>query len=242
MENVQFFVDLLKRYHLDGFYWVLDLILFLAAASLFVTYVCVPIRTYLIIPIVNIMSKVSKTCDMIIIMSNEINDIKKELKTNGGSSVKDIVLKLKNDFVDVLNVEQRIIAKHHAVLNMIGLHISKNGVGFYETDELGNCRFVTQKWCEMTGLTETESSDKGWVIGIHPDDRECVFNEFTQAISQGRTFSMRYRLHNIYTGHSTYVAGYGIPLYNGDKMYAYIGSIKEVEKPHETIISSDKPT
>lgn len=238
MENVQFFVDLLNRYHLSWFHWVLDLILFGLAVSLFVTYVCIPVYTHIITPIINILTKISKTCDMIVVISTELNDIKKELKTNGGNSIKDIVLKLKSDFNDIMHLEKRIISKHHAVLNMIGLHVGDKGIGFYETDNMGNCRFVTQKWCEMTGLTETESSDKGWTTGIHPDDRECVFDEFMRAISQGRTFSMRYRLHNIYSNKSTHVAGYGIPLYDDEVMYAYVGSIREVV-PHETVQKPD---
>lgn len=233
MDGIQFITDLLNRYQLGYFGWVVDLIIIGITLSLFVTYVCIPTYEHIIKPIVNIINKISSTCDMILAISTEVADIKKELKTNGGSSVKDIVIKLTKDFDTMMNMEYKIISKDHAMLNMLGMHIDNGSLGFYETDDKGNCRFVSQKWVEMTGLTESESKDFGWLIGIHPDDRDDVQGEFTKSVLQGRTFSMRYRLHNIYTNKSTMVDGYGIPLYDQhNKMYSYIGSIREISN-HE---------
>ena len=28
-------------------------------------------------------------------------------------------------------------------------------VGIFETDEIGRCRYVNERWCELTGLTES---------------------------------------------------------------------------------------
>ncbi|HTZ32201.1 MAG TPA: PAS domain S-box protein [Methylomirabilota bacterium] len=45
-------------------------------------------------------------------------------------------------------------------------------VGILRADERGNCVYVNQRLCEMTGLTAQSAMGKGWVMAIHPDERE----------------------------------------------------------------------
>ena len=66
-------------------------------------------------------------------------------------------------------------------------------VGIYQTDADGNCVYVNEKWCELTGLTETEAMGSGWVDALHPEDRNSVFAEWNAAVSEKRTFVLEYR-------------------------------------------------
>ncbi|MBU1101829.1 MAG: PAS domain S-box protein [Bacteroidetes bacterium] len=47
-------------------------------------------------------------------------------------------------------------------------------LAIYETDKDGNCIYVNNKWCELTGLSQEEAEGFGWVNGLHPDDREYI--------------------------------------------------------------------
>lgn len=43
-----------------------------------------------------------------------------------------------------------------------------------QDDLAGNCLFVNERWCEMTGLTPEEAKGSGWARALHPEDRERV--------------------------------------------------------------------
>lgn len=229
MDGIKDIFDFLNKYNISGFSWVIDLIIFCIMISLLVSYVIMPIYTYAILPIYSIIFKISSTCDDVVKIGSDIKEINKELKTNGGNSIKDIVIKLKNDFTALLTIEKKIDSKQNAILNFLGTKDISNGLGFYETDRVGNCKFVTHRWCEITGLTETECVDKGWLVAIHEDDRENVCNEFYLAISQSRPFVMNFRIHNRILNKVISVTGYAFPLNDGVNTYGYIGSIKPIE-------------
>ena len=44
-------------------------------------------------------------------------------------------------------------------------------VGIFQSDGDGNCLFVNERWCEITGLSVDEAAGRGWAQGLHPDDR-----------------------------------------------------------------------
>jgi PAS domain S-box-containing protein len=69
-------------------------------------------------------------------------------------------------------------------------------VGIYRTDELGNCVYVNDRWCQIAGLTPLESEGFGWINGIHPSDRELVVMEWNTAVQENRPFKLEYRFQN----------------------------------------------
>ncbi|MBD1911620.1 MULTISPECIES: PAS domain S-box protein [unclassified Leptolyngbya] len=66
-------------------------------------------------------------------------------------------------------------------------------VGIFRTDAEGNCIYVNQRCCEITGLLPGCSLDFSWHRGIHPDDREKVVTEAARAFQESRSFLMEYR-------------------------------------------------
>jgi PAS domain S-box-containing protein len=66
-------------------------------------------------------------------------------------------------------------------------------VGIFRADEQGNCVYVNDCWCEMTGLSPVEASGMGWIRALHPDDRQKYRAEWQRAIETGDPFQLEYR-------------------------------------------------
>ena len=64
----------------------------------------------------------------------------------------------------------------------------------FQTDPWGNCKYINDRWSEITGLTIEKALGQGWIYALHPDDRERVFTEWYGAIVGKRQFTTEYRL------------------------------------------------
>jgi PAS domain S-box-containing protein len=69
-------------------------------------------------------------------------------------------------------------------------------VGIFLSDIGGQCEFVNGRWCEITGMTPQQARGDGWVLGVHRQDRQGVFDEWRSAIAEGREFSREFRFNN----------------------------------------------
>ena len=69
-------------------------------------------------------------------------------------------------------------------------------VGIYETDIHGDCIYVNKCWCKMAGLTPQQALGKGWIEGIHPDDRDKVYNEWYNMVESNGEWGLEYRFVN----------------------------------------------
>ncbi len=72
--------------------------------------------------------------------------------------------------------------------------ISSSPSAIYMTDKKGNCTFVNTFWRNMTGLTIKETLGKGWINGIHPDDRKKVEKNWYKTVKAGGKWGTEYRL------------------------------------------------
>ncbi|MCG8510578.1 MAG: PAS domain S-box protein, partial [Rhodospirillales bacterium] len=66
-------------------------------------------------------------------------------------------------------------------------------VGVFSTDAGGNCHYVNEMGCRMTGLSATESLGRGWMGALHPDDREMVLSRWAKAAAADGPFRAEYR-------------------------------------------------
>jgi two-component system sensor histidine kinase/response regulator len=106
-------------------------------------------------------------------------------------------------------------------------------VGIFMDDGHGNCRYVNERWVEMTGMTSTQAMGRGWLAVTHPDDRERVFEEWLAATNARKLFNSSYR----------YVARTGKVLRvdviaraisaTGDGSRGYIGVVQDVTERHQ---------
>ncbi len=69
-------------------------------------------------------------------------------------------------------------------------------VGIYRTTPDYKCVYVNEQWYKMTGLTKEEALGDGWVKGLHPDDRDRIFEEWSNSVRNNKLFQSEYRLRN----------------------------------------------
>ena len=59
-------------------------------------------------------------------------------------------------------------------------------VGIFVSSAEGDCLYVNQRWCELTGLTPEQALGNGWASALHPDDAARVNREWAEAGAHGR--------------------------------------------------------
>lgn len=67
-------------------------------------------------------------------------------------------------------------------------------VGLFRTDVHGNCTYVNDQWCVMTGISVTRAMGWGWLRAIHPDDRGLVFGAWRDAVKDREPLKIEFRL------------------------------------------------
>src|SRR4028118_584486 len=70
-------------------------------------------------------------------------------------------------------------------------------VGIFYADAVGDCLYVNERWCQISGITCNEALGKGWLQGIHPDDRDRVFTEWYSPAQDKLPFKSEYRFQGI---------------------------------------------
>lgn len=116
------------------------------------------------------------------IFITSVNDLKKELTTNGGNSLKDAIIKLNNTCSRIEN-RQKIIEQR----TKAGLHYSN--VALFETDVVGRLIWSNAHLCKFFNDTAKELEGYDWLNIIEEEDRAEVLEEFQSCLSMNRKFS-----------------------------------------------------
>jgi PAS domain S-box-containing protein len=67
-------------------------------------------------------------------------------------------------------------------------------VGIVQTDASGQCVFVNERWCTLTGMSEQDAATANWTQFLHPDDVARLEQEWAQAVSHGAELHIDCRL------------------------------------------------
>ena len=66
-------------------------------------------------------------------------------------------------------------------------------VGIFRTDAEGFCHYVNPRGCALAGLAEESAWGDGWMLALHPDDRERVRAEWNRSRQSLLPFQSEYR-------------------------------------------------
>lgn len=77
-----------------------------------------------------------------------------------------------------LQARDRLNAEFHALAEACP-------VGVFKADAQGRCTYTNPAWHRMFGISLSDSLGEGWSRGIHPDDRQGVFEHWRNAIRSG---------------------------------------------------------
>jgi PAS domain S-box-containing protein len=103
--------------------------------------------------------------------------------------------------------------------------------------------FFNQAWLEFTGRTMAEELERGWVEGVHPEDRQQYLSIYQAAFDNREPFQLEYRLKRA-DGEYRWLLDYGAPRFRPDGSFAgFTGScldISDRKKIEATLRESEK--
>lgn len=96
-------------------------------------------------------------------------------------------------------------------------------VGIFMNDPQGGCVYANPHALRLAGLTEDEARGSGWESRLHPEDRERVAREWSEAVRKGGGFSSVYRFGDVW------VSADAVPLRGVDGVLTgFMGSLADV--------------
>lgn len=98
----------------------------------------------------------------------------------------------------------------------------------FRTDTEGNCLYVNERWCKMTGLSLAEALGSGWMRALHPSDRQYVAAQWQIATENQSIFRLEYRFQRV-DGQVIWVYTQAVPEYTppGD-LIGYVGAVTDI--------------
>ncbi len=101
-------------------------------------------------------------------------------------------------------------------------------VGIFRTDAQGNCVYVNERWCKITGMKYDEALGAGWAQAVHPDDREKVAQARYISAQARQHFIMEYRVQRP-NGVTRWVQGEAAAEMDAaDEVIGYVGTITDI--------------
>ncbi len=145
-----------------------------------------------------------------------------ELKTNGGKSLKDVLLK-------AYALLQTLVSKEE--INFYLDHQPK-----YECDSNGNLTKANYKWREITGMSENDALMKQWIKSVHPDDRNKVNDAWENFLTKQYPFEITHKIVNSDTLEVYTVMSRAIQKIHDNDIETIVGTFEIISiKPHEEI-------
>ena len=123
-----------------------------------------------------------KLCQNQDFFKESVEEIKKELTTNGGSSLKDAIIDMK-DTVHRIDRRQKIIEQR----TKAALHYSNEAL--FETDMAGRLIWSNANFCKYVKDNPSNITGFDWLSMIKEDERDELLNEFLSCIKMNRKFS-----------------------------------------------------
>lgn len=105
-------------------------------------------------------------------------------------------------------------------------------VGVFCNDAHGDCTYLSERCCEITGLDPISAKGEGWAEAVHPEDRQRVVRAW-YACWDGHRFEETYRFVHP-DGAVRWVVGRGRPLPGPDgQPVGFVGTLEDVTELHE---------
>lgn len=104
-------------------------------------------------------------------------------------------------------------------------------VGLFKTDYDGQCTYVNDTWCEITGLTPDEAYGEGWIKAVHPDDRDRVYAAWIDAVKNRIEIRIEYRFKTP-DDIVTWVIGQARPV---NHKQGYVGTVTNITSRKELL-------
>jgi diguanylate cyclase (GGDEF)-like protein/PAS domain S-box-containing protein len=97
----------------------------------------------------------------------------------------------------------------------------------FRTDPHGACSYVNERWKDITGRPQDAALGRGWATALHPDDRNRVFQEWTETVTQRRMWKAQFRFLKP-DGGVTWVEAQAMPQLRDGALLGYVGTVLDI--------------
>ncbi|UXI68723.1 PAS domain S-box protein [Tahibacter amnicola] len=104
-------------------------------------------------------------------------------------------------------------------------------LGLFRTDASGQCTYVNRTFERLSGRQREEAFGDGWLMGVHPDDRERVHNEWRNAVRAGVRYSGMHR-YLTDSGDVGWAVVQAAPVLVDDIVVGYVGCAEDITAQH----------
>jgi len=88
--------------------------------------------------------------------------------------------------------------------------------------------FFNKPWLEFRGRSEAQERGRGWIEGVHPDDRDSCLRAYDAAFDDGKPFNFECRFQRA-DGKYRWLINSGVPRYDERGQFAgYVGSALDI--------------
>ena len=152
-------------------------------------------------------------------LAESVEEIKTEITTNGGGSLKDVVCKL-GETCSRMEVTQKIIEQR----TKAALHYNHSAL--FETDSLGRVVWSNEPFYDLTGQSLDDIKGYDWLTYVHEEEREECFAEFQSCLEMNRKFQKETK-----TCDNKEIRMLGFPYkLNEDEQCGFLVSVSELKK------------
>ena len=101
-------------------------------------------------------------------------------------------------------------------------------VGIFRADAFGQCAYVNERYCHITGFSLEASIGQGWQVGLHAEDRERVIAEWERSVQTQQPFQVECRYHRP-DGEVRWVYAQSVVERDGDgRVVGYVGTLTDI--------------
>src|SRR3954452_1347414 len=98
------------------------------------------------------------------------------------------------------------------------------------TDAEGDVTFVNQGWLRFTGGSPGAEIGDSFGGSAHPDDREELLRQWSEALAKREELSCEYRLRHADSDGYRWVLEVGTPRYSGGEFVGYVGTATDIHE------------
>ena len=160
-------------------------------------------------------------------MMKMVADIQAQLRTNGGSTMLDVVHRIERG--------QKVLAREMKFLR-IGQDLFTESINFpaFHTDHLGMTTWINKVLKMLAGITSDEDAfGLGWLSMVHPEDRERVRRVWLEAINDKRDYADEYRIVSQPSGKVLTIASTAKVIRTEDGVVGWSGTFKVIDGRRE---------
>ncbi len=100
--------------------------------------------------------------------------------------------------------------------------------GFWATDPIGKNTYVSPYWTKLTGISREDALGDGWANGLHPDDRDKIFQGWLEWAGKDEPYSTEFRFINP-DGRCVWVLCQASAVKTGDgAVHEWLGTITDI--------------